>query len=134
MLNNLTIVGRLTKDPEKKVLDNGLVLVGFTLAINGKKLADGTDYIEYVDCSVNEYVHNAVMENLVKGDKIIVSGKFSNKPYTTKDGFKRTQAIVYVEQMEFVDVLKFNTPKEASEVPAPKEEPKEEPKTTSRRR
>lgn len=132
MLNNITIVGRLTNDPEKKDLSNGLVLVGFTLAINGKKLADGSDYIEYINCVVNEYLHNAVIQNLVKGDKIIVSGSFSNKPYQTKDGQKRKQAIIYVEEMEFVDVLKFNTPKEAEEVPAPEVKPVA--KTTSRRK
>ena len=135
MLNNLTIVGRLTADPVKRELDNGLVLVNFTLAINGKKDQEkGTDYVEYIDCSVNEFLHNSVINNLQKGDKVAVSGKFSNRPYTDKTGLKRTSPVVYVDNIEFIDVLKFQGKDEpAEEVQEPvKEEPK--PKTTTRRR
>ena len=107
MLNKIILVGRLTKDVESKDLDNGLKLVKFGLAINSKE-----DYCEYVDCVVNEYLQKAVCENLQKGDKIVVEGRFTNPSYTNKENVKRSYPTIYVENIEFIDVLKFSKPKE----------------------
>lgn len=122
MLNSITIVGRLTANPELKGKEDNQFAT-FTLAINGKMDEHGVDYIEFIDCSCGQHLTKVVSGNLQKGDKIVVSGRFSNRPWTAKDGSKRVSAVIYVDDIEFVDVLKFNEPK-----------PVEEPKPSTRRR
>ena len=125
MLNNIVLVGRLTKDPEIRELDNGIKIVSFSLAFS-----QGKENTEFVDCVVREHLHPAVEENLVKGDKIAISGQFSNRKFQDKNGATRSQARIFVDNIEFVDILKFSEEKE-EEKPAPTPVPE---KATSRRR
>lgn len=139
MLNKIILVGRLTKDP-KKVKVGEDEFATFSLAFNQSKNEKGESLAEFIDCSAGVHLTKAICENLVKGDKIAVSGRFANRKWKDKDGNARSSATVYVDDVEFIDVLKFNEEADEGE---PEEEPwndkevksspKEEPKTPSRR-
>lgn len=121
MLNQIILVGRLTADP---VFHEGKEegWYTFSLAINNNP-KDET--CEFVDCSCGKHLNNAV-DHLNKGDKVAITGKFSNRKFQRKDGSNGVSATIYVNELEFVDVKT----EEAEEV----EEIKPQAKTTTRRK
>ena len=127
MLNQIILVGRLTKDPEFHQYgfkDGGFY--SFSLAFNQDK---EKDTCEFIDCSCGEHLNKA-MEVLHKGDKIALVGRFSNRKFQRRDGSNGVSAIIYVDNVEFVDVLKDE---EAQKPVEEKPTPKTETKTTRRR-
>ena len=51
MLNSVTLMGRLTRDPELKHTQSGTAVVSFTLAVDRDyKSADGTKETDFIDC------------------------------------------------------------------------------------
>lgn len=128
MLNAITLIGRLVANPTSKEIKNkeGEVnqIANFSLAFQINK-----DTTEFVDCTTSYRLAKPVMDNLVKGDKIVVSGTFRNQAWQTKDGQNRKTATIYVDTIEFVDVLKFQNEEEpfGESYEEPKEEVKQEP-------
>jgi len=124
MLNAITLIGRLVANPTSKEIKTkeGEVnqIANFSIAFQVNK-----DTTEFVDCTTSYRLAKPVMDNLVKGDKIVVSGTFRNQAWQTKDGQNRKTATIYVDTIEFVDVLKFQNEDPFGES---YEEPKEEPK------
>lgn len=121
MLNKIILVGRLTKDVEVRNVEGGEIVV-FSLAFNTSK-----ETTDFVDCVAGLHLANVVKENLVKGDKIAITGKFTNPSWTTKDGQTRRSPKIYVDDIEFIDVLKFQDSESKVE-----ETPKQESKTRRR--
>ena len=128
MLNSITLIGRLVANPTSKEIKNkdGEVnqIANFSIAFQINK-----DTTEFVDCTTSYRLTKPVMDNLVKGDKIVVSGTFRNQAWQTKDGQNRKTATIYVETIEFVDVLKFQNEQDpfGESYEEPKEEVKQEP-------
>lgn len=100
-VNQVTLIGNIGKDPEIRILDNGVKVATFSLATStgGFKKQDGTDVPEKTSW------HNVVCwrgladlaEKFVKkGDKLTVFGSISYREYE-KDGVKRyaTDIIAY---------------------------------------
>lgn len=115
MLNNIVLVGRLTKEPESFKNKKDEVIMTFSLAFNQGE----NDYVEYIDCVAKSFLSETISKYLVKGDKIAVVGTFTNAPWTTKDGQKRTSPKIYVDSIEFIDVMAFNAQEEVEEEKQP---------------
>lgn len=89
-MNKVTLIGRLTKDPELKYTPgNGVAVCSFNLAVenyNSKTQQKGADFIPVV-------VWNKAAENVaqycIKGSQIAVSGRISVRTYDAQDGTKR---------------------------------------------
>ena len=114
MLNQLVIMGRLTQSPEVFTSENGNV-ARFTIANNGFK--EETYFIPCVAFSKNA---DTVKNHLDKGDQIVVVGKLTQRTYQAKDGTKRTEFEVIVNEITFVDIKQKGEPKaEVSDLPIP---------------
>lgn len=105
MLNHITIMGRMTRDPELRRTGSGVAATSFTLAVDrdfGPK--DGgekeTDFIDVV-CwrSTAEFVE----KYFKKGSMAIASGRLQIRSWTDKDGNKRRSAEVVAENVYFGD-------------------------------
>jgi len=93
MINKVTLIGRLGKDPEKKTLPSGAAFVRFTIATNESyKDKDG----EWKD---NTEWHNIIMwrelaeraeRQLKKGGLVFIEGKITYQKYEDKDGKSTT--------------------------------------------
>lgn len=83
MLNNITILGRLVKDPELRYTTNGIPYANMTIA-NEQKYKDKvhTNYIEVV-------AFRGLAENVVKyceqGRKILIQGRLEIKKNKTEE-------------------------------------------------
>lgn len=110
-MNNVTIIGRITKDLETRTTNNQKSVCEFTLAVN-RTGSEGADFITCV-------VWNKPAENLAKyqgkGSLIAVTGQLRVEKYQTKENETRYRTYVLVNNIEYLETKKQDT------TPAPKE-------------
>ena len=112
MLNQVVLIGRLTKDPEIKKTSSGKSVASFTLAVNQRFNRDKTDFISCVAWKKTaEYLGNYVK----KGNLIAVEGRISTRNYDGSDGKK-----VYITEVVCESVQGL----ERNDQPKPSNEPK----------
>ena len=102
MLNQVTIQGRLTADPELKSTGQGTSVTSFTLACdrdfpngNGDRQAD------FIDCVAWRVNAEFICRNFHKGKMMIVSGRLQKRDYMGQDGKKHYVTEVVVEDAYF---------------------------------
>ena len=90
-MNNVVIVGRLTKDPELKYLTSGTAVATFTLAINRDyKNKDGSTPVDFIPVEIMGKPAEFVANYITKGRLVGVQGSIRVDRYDTPDGEKRT--------------------------------------------
>lgn len=103
----VTMVGRLTADPELRYTQNGLAVANFTVASNERIFDRATNEWHdgeplFLRGSVwRDYAEN-VAASLHKGDHVMVTGALQQRQYETKDGEKRTAYELRVEHIAAV--------------------------------
>lgn len=108
MLNRITIMGRMTKDPELRRTESGLSVTSFTVAVDrdfsGK---DGSDKeTDFIDCVAWRQTADFVSKYFTKGRMIVVSGRLQIRSWTDKEGNKRRSAEVVADNVYFGDSKK----------------------------
>lgn len=99
-MNQVTLIGRLTKDPDIRQT-NDTTVARYTLAVDRKK--DEADFISCVAFGKSaEFAGNY----LHKGTKIAIEGHIQTGSYTNKDGNKIYTTDVIVRNHEFVESKK----------------------------
>lgn len=90
-MNNVVIVGRLTKDPELKYLTSGTAVATFTLAIDRDyKNKDGSITTDFIPVEIMGKPAEFVANYITKGRLVGVQGSIRVDRYETPDGEKRT--------------------------------------------
>lgn len=90
-MNNVVIVGRLTKDPELKYLTSGTAVATFTMAINRDyKNKDGSTPVDFIPVEIMGKPAEFVANYITKGRLVGVQGSIRVDRYETPDGEKRT--------------------------------------------
>ena len=97
MLNCITIQGRLTKDVEVKTTPNNVMVGRFTLAVD-RDFPKGTDFI---NCVVWRKSAEFASKWFHRGDMAVVVGRLQSRQWEDKDGKKRTEWEVQVDQLHF---------------------------------
>ena len=103
MLNHITIMGRLARDPELRRTGSGIAVASFTVAVErdfgsrdgGEKEAD------FIDCVAWRQTGEFVSKYFTKGRMIVVSGRLQIRSWTDKDGNKRRTAEVVADDCYF---------------------------------
>lgn len=104
-MNKIILLGRLTKDPEFKTLEeSNLSLCKFTLAVRRvyrkeTEEKEGVDFIPVVFFGRRAEIIN---EYLKKGNLLSVSGRLQLRSYEDKEGVKRHIAEVIGDEFQFV--------------------------------
>lgn len=105
MLNHITIMGRLTKDPELRRTGSGVAVTSFTLAVD-RDFADkqsGQKETDFIECVAWRNTAEFVDKYFGKGRLAVVSGRLQIRSWTDKDGNKRKTAEVVAENVYFGD-------------------------------
>ena len=111
MLNHITIMGRLVRDPELRRTGSGIAVTSFTLAVDRDyKSNNGEKETDFIECVAWRNTGEFVGKYFTKGRMAVVSGKLQIRGWTDKDGNKRRTAEVLAENVYFAD-----SNKEASE-------------------
>ena len=106
-MNKAILTGRLTRDPEIRVTQDGQTTIGrFGLAVDRKQKEQKADFFNLT--AFNKTAQFAE-KYLKKGTKVNVIGHLQNDEYTNRDGQKVTQTIVIVEEVEFCESKKEQT-------------------------
>lgn len=103
MLNNLVLMGRITKDPTSKKIGE-TTIVNFGIAVdNIRKEADGTRGTSFFSVVCFKTIAENVEKHLHKGSKIAVVGSIQQRNFIRKDGSKGSVYEVIANSVEFLD-------------------------------
>lgn len=103
MLNHITIMGRLTRDPELRRTGTGTAVASFTLAVDRDFGDKETDFIE---CVAWRNTAEFLDKYFSKGRMAVVVGRLQIRSWNDKDGNKRKTAEVVAENVYFGDSKK----------------------------
>lgn len=103
MLNHITIMGRLTKDPELRRTGSGIACTSFTLAVDRDYGNNGEKETDFIDCLAWRSTAEFVSNYFAKGRMAVVSGRLQIRGWTDKDGNKRRTAEVVADNVYFGD-------------------------------
>jgi single-strand DNA-binding protein len=103
MLNHITIMGRLTRDPELRRTGSGLAVASFTVAVDRDwpNKETGEKETDFIDCVAWRQTGEFVSKYFTKGSMIVVSGRLQIRPWTDKDGNKRKTAEIVADNVYF---------------------------------
>ena len=103
MLNHITIMGRLTRDPELRYTQSQTPVASFTLAVDrdfgGRD--GGEKQTDFIDCVAWRQTAEFVNKYFAKGSMAVVSGRLQIRDWTDREGGKRRSAEVVVDNMYF---------------------------------
>ena len=104
MINNVVLVGRLTKDPELRYTQTGLAVARFTVAVNrafsnqqGEKEAD------FINCVAWRKQAENLANFMRKGSQVGVQGRIQTGSYDDKDGKRVYTTEVVADSIQFLE-------------------------------
>ena len=106
-MNGVTLVGRITADPEIKELNDGTKRTTITVAVQRNyKNADGEYETDFVDCVLWGGVASNTAEYCKKGDLVGIKGKVETNTYENADGEKKKSTQIVAEKVTFLSTAK----------------------------
>ena len=112
MLNHITLMGRLTRDPELRYTQSGTPVASFSLAVErdfGSR-DGGERQTDFIDIVAWRQTGEVVSKYFSKGRMAIVSGRLQMRDWTDKDGNKRRSAEVVADNVYFGDSKRDSAP------------------------
>lgn len=107
MLNHVSIMGRLTRDPELRRTGSGTPVANFAIAVDrdfsGK---DGEKETDFINCVAWRQTAEFVNRYLTKGRMAVVSGRLQVRKWQTQEGENRYVTEVIAESVYFGDSKK----------------------------
>ena len=105
MLNHITIMGRLTRDPELRRTGSGIAVASFTVAVDRdfSPKDGGEKETDFIDCVAWRQTGEFVSKYFTKGRMAVVSGRLQIRSWTDKDGNKRRTAEIVADNVYFGD-------------------------------
>lgn len=107
-MNQVVLMGRLTRDPELRRTQSGTAVASFTLAVDrGYASRDGGErQTDFIDCVAWRNTGEFVSKYFVKGQMAAVTGRLQIRDWTDRDGNKRRSAEVVVDNVYFTESKK----------------------------
>lgn len=110
-MNNVTLSGRLTKDPECKEFDGGKAVCDFTIAVNGYKKEDTL----YIKVKAWDARARSCSKYCSKGSLINVAGSLRENAWKDKEGNSRKEVFILASDIEFVQKPQDDASKTATQ-------------------
>ena len=83
-MNQVTIIGRLGRDPEIRAANNGKVKANITVAVNRRVVTNEGEVKEFTDW-INVVAWGNIAEDignsLTKGARVVVIGRYATRSY-----------------------------------------------------
>lgn len=113
-MNKVTLIGRLTADPELRYTQSDKAYTRFTLAVNRSfKNESGETDADFISCVAWDKRAETICNYVRKGNRIGIAGRIQTGSYEKEDGTRGYLTDVIVSELEFLE----NKPKD--ERPAP---------------
>jgi single-strand DNA-binding protein len=104
-MNKVTLIGRLTKDPELKFTPGtGTAVANFTIAVDRRlPNKDGQREADFIPIVVWGKQAESTANYMSKGKLIAINGRLQIRSYDAKDGTKRYITEIVAEEVQFLD-------------------------------
>ena len=117
-MNQVFLMGRLTRDPEIRATQNNIKVANFTLAVERRFAKQGeekqTDFIPIIAWNkLGEFSE----KYLKQGTKILVEGRIEIRQWQDKDGNNRYATEVIAENIEFAESKKQDNFQVPNDIP-----------------
>ena len=100
-INQVILMGRLTRDPEQRTTTTGKSIVSFSIAVDRGGSDDGADFF---NVNAWEKLGELVMKYLSKGRRVLVQGRLRQDSWDDKEsGQKRSRIEVTATDVTFLD-------------------------------
>lgn len=104
MINNVTLVGRLTKDPDLRYTGSGVAVANFTIAINCPyKNSNGERDADFINCVIWREAAENINNLCSKGMMIGVTGRIQTRTYEDNDGKTIFVTEVYTDNFQILE-------------------------------
>ena len=104
MINNVVIVGRLTRDPELRRTNSGVSVCSFTVAVDNRtKNPDGSKSASFIPCTVFQQTADNMTKFLRKGSLVGIVGRLNQRSFTRQDGTKASVLEVLCDSVQFLE-------------------------------
>lgn len=116
MLNYITVMGRLTHDPELRRTPAGVPVASFSIACDRdfKDKATGERTTDFIDIVAWRSTGEFVSKYFTKGRMAVASGRLQLRDWKDRDGNKRRSAEIVTDNVYFGDSKKEQEPPEAA--------------------
>lgn len=104
-MNNVSLIGRLTADPEMRKTQNDKSVLSFSIAVNNPHKKDEVFFIRVVAFGTTA---EFITRYFSKGDRIGVIGYIKSRNYVDKDSVNRTSFEVVADMTYFCEAAKKN--------------------------
>ena len=105
-MNKAILMGRLTRDPEIRYSqgDNSMAIAKFSLAVDRRYKKQGDEVTaDFFNCTAFGKLAEIVEKYVIKGSKVLITGRIQNDNYTNKDGQKVYGIKIMVDELEFAE-------------------------------
>ena len=100
-INQVILMGRLTRDPEQRTTTTGKTIASFSIAVDRGGQEDAADFF---DVTAWEKLGDLVMQYLAKGRRVLVQGRLRQDSWDDKEtGKRRTRVEVVATDVTFLD-------------------------------
>lgn len=114
-INQVILMGRLTRDPEQRSTTSGKVIVSFSIAVDRGGQEDAADFF---NVNAWEKLGELVMQYLSKGRRVLVQGRLRQDRWDDKEtGKKQSRIEVTASDITFLDGPSANTDNDAAAGP-----------------
>lgn len=104
MINNVVLVGRLTKDPDLRYTANGTGVATFTLAVNRNFTnQDGNREADFINCVIWRKSAETLANYAHKGTLLGVTGRIQTRSYENQQGQRIYVTEVVAENFQLLE-------------------------------
>lgn len=105
-VNSVTLVGRLTRDPELRNTAGGTSVASMRLAYTQSRRAPGSgEWVEepgFIDVTVFGNQADTITRFLSKGRQVVVQGRLDFRQWEDRDGNNRSATQIVANQVQFI--------------------------------
>lgn len=103
-MNNVSLIGRLTADPELKHTQSGTAFTRFSIAVDRNFVKQGEErQADFINIVAWQQRAEFICRYFSKGNRIAINGQIRTGSYTDKDGNKRSSFEIWVDSVEFCE-------------------------------
>ena len=102
-MNTVSIVGRLTRDPELRKTQSGTSVLSFTTAVNRRFKKEGEPDADFINCVAWNHSADFLSKYATKGTLLSVAGRINTRNYEDKTGNRVYVTEVVAEQVQLLE-------------------------------
>lgn len=103
-MNNVSLIGRLTADPELRHTQSGTACTRFNIAVDRTYVKQGEErQADFINITAWRQTAEFICRYFSKGSRVGITGSIRTGSYTDRDGNKRNTFEVWAENVEFCE-------------------------------